>query len=154
MEKVRYSETSNYDFLLDLSKTRDGKVVTGLMSEGVITSLSINRNMENKITSVYVKVISKPMLETILSTGEKLETALADLKEHTIKVAGTMAPLEELTDLDNSGYDIEKQAKFIQFEDLKGEAMLAVSANNKPYIRQVNIVATNYKISEYQVKEK
>ena len=154
MEKVRYSETSNYDFLLDLSKTRDGKEVTGLMSEGVITSLSINRNMDNEITSVYVKVISKPMLETVLSTGETLETALAELKEHTIKVAKTMAPLEELTDLDNSGYDIKKQAKFIQFEDLKGEAMLAVSANKKPYIRQVNVVATNYKISEYKVKEK
>src|SRR5699024_6054422 len=101
MEKVRYSETSNYDFLLDLSKTRDGKEVTGLMSEGVITSLGINRNKENKITSVYVKVISMQMLEKILSKGEKLERVLEDLKDNKIKVAGTRAPLEELTDLDN-----------------------------------------------------
>lgn len=154
MNKVDYSETTNFDFLLDLSMTRTGEEVVGLPSEGLLTGMRVNRNNENEVTSFNLMIVEREMLDALLATGKELKDVLPKLKEHIIKVAKTMAPLEDLIELDNSGYDVQKQPKIVTFEGLKGEPSLAVSAKNKPYIRHVNVIATNYTISEYEVKKK
>lgn len=154
MKQVDYSETTNFDFLLDLSMTRTGEEVVGLPTEGLITGMRVNRNNENEVSSVNLMIVEREMLDALLATGKELKAVLPKLKEHITKVVASMVSLEELLELDNSGYDVEKQPKIVKFEGLKGEASLAVSAKNKPYIRQVNIIATNYSIHEYEVKKK
>lgn len=154
MNTVKYSDTTNFDFLLDLSMTRNGEKVVGLPTEGAIKSMRVNRNNENEVTSVSLTIVEKEMLDALLSMGQELNSVLSALKDHTIKIVGTMAPLEDLVELDNSGYDAEKQLKIVKVDGLKGEPSLAVSAKNKPYIRQVNIIATNYTIHEYEDKKK
>src|SRR5699024_10547966 len=136
------------DFLLDLSMTRNGEEVVGLPTEGVIKSMRVNKNNENKVTSVSLTIVEKEMLDALLSIGQEINLVLSALKDHSIKIDGKMALLED------SGYDAEKEPKIVKFEGLKGELSLAVSAKNKQYIRQVNIIATNYTIHEYEDKKK